>query len=499
MKNMHLRFKHVHTLGLRFAAVMLLHSVVASAQVKPVAQDISITSKSPQAVERFKNGRDLVDNVRITEATAEFKQALGLDPDFALAHAYLGSITPGAEGTKALERAAALAAKLPEAERLLVEYYVAEGRGDEEKSRTVLKQLSEVAPGDWHVNFYLGSRLSNERKWNDAVAALTRATELNPKAGPAYNILGYTYLGQDKNNEAVQAFKKYVEIQSGEANSHDSLAEALMAAGRLEEAEAEFRKAVQINPQLFFAWLGVAQTKFLRDDWAGGYQALDSAKSAATRAFDKLDVDETRSWSQFAQGKKDEASKTLDTMEKEAAAQKEGVFVAFVPLLRARMSLEAGKPDAALQQVALGLQKAESATLSGDEKNAARRSALTTRIAAEARLGKTADAQKTLALIETEAKNSPSNAEVQAMLHFGQGQVALVQGDAKTAVKHLSLCPEQNSYFRLQLALAQVKAGDAAGAGETRRKIVEVNRRSPSYLYVREQVVAADPSLSTRR
>ena len=104
-----------------------------------------------------------------------------------------------------------------------------------------------------------------------------------------------------------------------------------------------------------------------------------------------------------------------------------------------------------------------------------------------------------MALIETEAKKSPSNAELQSMLHFGQGQVALAQNDAKAAVQHLSRCPEQNSYFRLELALAQDKAGDATGAAETRRKIVEVNRRSPSYLYVRAQGAASDPSLSKRR
>ena len=52
-------------------------------QAKPPAE-IPITSKSPEAIEHFKKGRDLVDNQRPAEAVLELDQAVKLDPDFAL-------------------------------------------------------------------------------------------------------------------------------------------------------------------------------------------------------------------------------------------------------------------------------------------------------------------------------------------------------------------------------------------------------------------------------
>src|SRR5262245_40727321 len=62
------------------------------------AAEISITSKSPDAVEAFKKGRKLAENIRQAEAAEDFKKAIERDPDFALAHAYLGAATPGVEG-----------------------------------------------------------------------------------------------------------------------------------------------------------------------------------------------------------------------------------------------------------------------------------------------------------------------------------------------------------------------------------------------------------------
>ena len=78
------------------------------------AQEIAITSKSPEAIDHFKKGRTLLENVRNSEAADEFKQALALDPDFVSARAYLGVATPGAEGLKELEQANSSASALPE-------------------------------------------------------------------------------------------------------------------------------------------------------------------------------------------------------------------------------------------------------------------------------------------------------------------------------------------------------------------------------------------------
>src|SRR5207247_11092620 len=207
----------------------------------------------PEAVKAFEKGRELSEDIRLTEATEQFKKAIDLDPKFALAHAYLGSVTPGAEGHKEVELAASLAKDLPDAERLRIEVILAQDRGKEDDVRTLWQKLTMMAPGDWRGHFGLGAALVGERKWDAGLASLKKAAELNPKAGSVHNTMGYAYLNQGKPDKAVEAFRKYAALKPEEPNPQDSLAEALMAAGKLAEAEEAFRKATEISPSFWIS------------------------------------------------------------------------------------------------------------------------------------------------------------------------------------------------------------------------------------------------------
>ena len=85
------------------------------------SSEISITSKSAEAIAHFKAGRDLSENSRAAEAAAEFEAALKLDPDFALARAFYGSVLPDADSLKQMEQANDKTSALPQPERLEIE------------------------------------------------------------------------------------------------------------------------------------------------------------------------------------------------------------------------------------------------------------------------------------------------------------------------------------------------------------------------------------------
>src|SRR5262245_53885008 len=97
-------------------------------------KEVPITSKSPDAVAHFKKGRDLADNLRQAETTGEYDQALKLDPDFALALAYRGMATPGAQGVSDLEQAKAKASNTTKEEQLLIDALVTGRRGENAES-----------------------------------------------------------------------------------------------------------------------------------------------------------------------------------------------------------------------------------------------------------------------------------------------------------------------------------------------------------------------------
>jgi tetratricopeptide (TPR) repeat protein len=476
----------------RFLPIVL--GCLAVSALVPIARPalaggaVTVTAKSPEAAGAFAAGRDLADNLRITEAQAQYRKAVSLDPDFALATAYLGAITPGAEGDAMIERAVVLSAKLPESERMLVQALAAGRRGDENEVIALRRKLADIAPGDWHVQFDWGQALVGSRKFDEAAAAYQKAVALNPKAGAAYNSLGYAQLAQNRPEEAIAAFKRYAEVNPTEPNPADSLGEALLRAGRFEESEAAFQKALAISPTFFTAWEGIAKARAMRGDWPGSYQAAQKARAAAARPVDQVGLGFDQAWSLFAEGKKTEALKASGQVATEAQAKKLGATHAFIALDDAARLTASGQPADALKQVAVALDRGEKAKLAGGPMTNLRRTALYERIDAESRLGQAEDAKRTLALVEADAAKSPANAQLQSNLHFARGAEAMARGDARAAAGHFAGCIEDDTYCGLRLLQAQEKAGDAPGATATRERLRTANRRDGRYLYVRTQV-----------
>jgi len=449
---------------------------------------VTVTAKSPEAVAAFAAGRDLNDNLRIPEAQAQYRKAVSLDPDFALATAFLGQATPGSEGDALIERAVSLSAKLPEAERTLIQAISATRRGDENQNSALRRKLTEIAPGDWRVHFAWGQQLTGSRKFDEAASAYQKAVSLNPKAGAAYNSLGYAHLAQDRPDEAIAAFKKYAEVNPTEPNPPDSLGEALIRAGRFAEAEAAFAQALKISPSFFGAWEGIAKARAMRGDWAGSYQAVDKARAAASRPIDQIGMGFDHAWSLFAEGKKAEALKVSNQTASEAQAKKVGGSYAFIALDDAARLTASGQAAEALKQITVALDRGGKSSLSGGTMNNLRRTALYERIDAESQLGRAEDAKRTLALLETEAGTAPANAQLQSAVHFARGAEAMARGDAKAAAAHFARCIDDDTYCGWRLLQAQEKAGDAAGAAATKQRLRTANRRDGRYLFVRSQV-----------
>ena len=63
----------------------------------PQAKTIPVTSDSPEAIAAFERGRRLQDNIRPADAIAAYDEALALDPEFAQAHAWRGTLIEGGE------------------------------------------------------------------------------------------------------------------------------------------------------------------------------------------------------------------------------------------------------------------------------------------------------------------------------------------------------------------------------------------------------------------
>lgn len=471
-------------------------SAQAATQTPASNAMITATSKSPEAVAHFTKGQDLFDNLRIAEAAEEFKQALEIDPTFALAHVYHGITTPGPEGLKEIDAAAATAGSLPDAERTLIEGAAAGARGDQAKAIAAYTRLTELAPGDWRSHYLLGQQLLVTQKTADAVPALKKATDLNPNAGGAQNMLGYAALRQGDAEGAIAAFQQYVRVMPQEPNPQDSLGEALLAAGRFKEAEAAFHKALDLSPKFWAAHQGIAYSRLYAGDWAGGREAFAAAKDTATRQTDKLTVDDELAAVAVAQRDTKGALRILDAMEKTSGVQPSEV--AFVPVRRAQVLNDAKQYRDALAPAAAALQMADSGQVTAGQARALRRLALSSRIAAESALKDVAAATKTSAALDQAASADMDSAFAQSAMHYGRGMLALAQGDTPGARAHFAQCMREDEMCKWQEVVTAEKAGDKAAASTMRDQLLKQYLRDPLHLIVWSRL-SAKPQLSTKR
>ncbi|HEY4121319.1 MAG TPA: hypothetical protein VGM56_25815 [Byssovorax sp.] len=471
----------------------------APAEAGPtVFSEVPVTSSNAGARAAFDKARDLQLNTREAEAIVELKKAVEAEPGFAFAHAWLGYLVPGPEGDIELAKAMAARAPLPEPERLTIEELAALRGGDRGKARDLARKVVDLAPFDWRAQLDLANRLYDERKFDDAALHYGKAAAFGPNTAPVYNALGYGYLAQHKVDAAVAAFRKYAELKPDEPNALDSLGEALMNGGKLPEAEKAFTDAASRG--FTFAWDGVAQTRFLRGDYAGGFEANARSHDEAPRPNDKIDVDIIGAWAALAKGDVDDANKRADAIEKAAQAAKYDEAYAVSSTLRGVALAEAGKEGEAQRELAKAIERGEKAKLPGIAMNRVRRTALTLAAIFGSRAGATADVEKAAAGLAADAKASPTDLDLASLAALGRGATTLSKGDAKAAMVELAACVDQDYFCRWELLLAEQKAGDETSASVSRDKLVAMDVRDAPYLYARAKAsapaAAASPAAS---
>lgn len=447
---------------------------------------ITATSKSPEALARFKKGQDLFENLRTTEAAEEFAQALKLDPDFLLAHVYHGLATPGPAGLTEIEAAAAAPGSLPEPERALIEGAAAMRRGDPAKALAAYTRVTELAPGDWRGHYIVGQQLLNQDKYDEATRALKKATALNPNAGGAHNMLGYAALRQGNAEGAIAAFEQYVRILPQEPNPHDSLGEALLAAGRFNEAEGAFQKALALSPQFWAAHQGIAYARLYAGNVKGGREALAEARKTATELTDKLLADDELAAVAVAQRETKAALGILDALEKTAGAGPSAL--AFVPVRRALVLNDAGRYREALVPAAAALATAGGGHVTPGVARTLHRQALVARITAERGLRDVAAATKTSAALDEAAAAAAASPLAQSAMHYGRGMLAAAKGDAAGALGHFDQCSPDDALCKWQGVVIAEKAGDKAGAAIARDRLLKKYERDPLHLIVRSRL-----------
>jgi tetratricopeptide (TPR) repeat protein len=214
-----------------------------------------VTTSSEEAYEYYQAGKAERLKLYYTEAIPLLKEAVRLDPDFALAHMELAKCYSWLRNDSLAkahsDRSLELSENVTDFERTLIGI---SHRNIPELARFEgAKQLVERYPDSPEAHSTLAALYWSRNEIDAAIVEYERTVELNPSDALAYNSLGYLYARKGLFDRAVSYLKKYVHVAAGQANPHDSLGEIYMMMHQFEEAIAEFTAALEIKPDFYYA------------------------------------------------------------------------------------------------------------------------------------------------------------------------------------------------------------------------------------------------------
>jgi len=185
---------------------------------------------------------------RVKEAVENALKAVGLQPDFGVAHYNLGNLY-AAQGKFGLAKQ-----HFEEAVRLLPNYAEVKSNlgqllaeeGDLEGGIAQFRKSIELNPRVARAYLNLGVALAKQGKLRDAVEPLRQVIQLAPYHPEARYYLGNVYAALGRYAEAASSFRDVLRVQSDNAAAHQRLAEVLSSQGKKEEAYQHYQEAVRL-------------------------------------------------------------------------------------------------------------------------------------------------------------------------------------------------------------------------------------------------------------
>jgi tetratricopeptide (TPR) repeat protein len=451
---------------------------------------IPITTSSEEAKKEFLSGRNLSENLLLTNSIKHFDKAIALDPNFALAHlGRANSAATAKEFFDHLKMAVAHADKASEGERLLILSNEAGTNANSQKQKEYLEKLVALYPKDERAHFNIGGFYFGQQEYVQAIEHYKKATELAPNYSPVYNILGYAYRQIENYPEAEGAFKKYTELIPNDPNPYDSYAELLLKMGRFDESIVYYQKALAVDQNFVASRIGIA-TNYM-------YKGMpDEATRELKTLYDMARNDGERRQAIFVQavlyadiGKLDlavqEAEKEYTVAEKINDAASMSADLAF----KGNILVEMGKYDEALAAFERSVQLVEASDLSQEIKE-------NTRLFHHFNLVPVALGKKEMKKAKEEAEEFRNGAEVSKnpnqirQAHELMGIIALAEKNYDTAIAELQKSNQQNPYNLYRLASAYGAKGEKEKAREFYAKAARFNGLPAlNYAFIRSKAM----------
>lgn len=213
----------------------------------------------------------------VERAAGLFRQAVGRDPDFALAHAALGAALwqvygytsdPAQADAAVVHVRRALALDPNSAPGHVALAVLHAGRDEYGRALESLDRALALDPTNAEAVRRRAGVLRDQGRTDEAEAAYTRAITLKPNDWQGYNGLGVFYYRQGRLDEAIATYKGALTVAPSNLKVLSNMGAAVWESGRLDEAVAVFERILHVDPDHPTATLNLATALFYRGEYA---------------------------------------------------------------------------------------------------------------------------------------------------------------------------------------------------------------------------------------
>jgi tetratricopeptide (TPR) repeat protein len=218
-------------------------------------------TENVKAYDLYLQGRNVLRNGHNQDAYKQavglFEQAIGTDPNFALAYTGLADSSLrmyqeskdgvwAQKATLSAQQAERLSNNLPEVHLSLGSVYSATGKNTQAVAE--LKRALELAPNSDEAYRSLGEAYSRSGQSNEAIAAYQKAVAANPYYWPNHTALGNAYFRLGDNAKALPEFQKVIEIASDNPMGYEGLGDGVHAGREVGRGHSAIHQSPQHCP-----------------------------------------------------------------------------------------------------------------------------------------------------------------------------------------------------------------------------------------------------------
>jgi len=434
-----------------------------------------ITTSSIDAYRHYAEGMHFHERGLSSQAAPLLEKAIEIDPEFAMAYAKLAVVHNNLiafdKRDYFAKRALDLTDRLTTRERYYIEGFYYSLRPETlERGLEAYQHSLKLHPEHQASRHNLGLQFMFLERYAEGIAQYEELLRRGTSNATSYENLADMLIRTGNVQRAREIADAFVNRYPDSGAGMRLLGMTLTAENRLDDARAAFEKAEALDPLDFGPKLGQRSVAMLQGRWNDA-EAIDAELARSPSPFQKLLSLAGGAMRAEAHGRGRDARDFLDR-----AARVAGL----PPQVRAAVHNRMAMALLRQRRFESALAEAQLALVDAREE---RFETLQLIAIAQAAVGNGGDAEKMIALLESQAKTLPSQMEIRRV-HWTRGALALLRNDTATAVAEMRKAvemlpangpvlgpPSNHCDLWFAAALAHIKAGRDADAAQLLERI----------------------------